>query len=102
MADIVHKEVRSFLSEMSVNILQEILCSPITYACEISSYQEVHYTEVTHYEQPGEHEADLDGAAGAHNQEESKEARPQVGEHDLLTHQIVAEHQEIFNDGDQA
>jgi hypothetical protein len=44
---------------------------PITYAGEISSYQEMHHTEVAHYEQPGDHEADLDGAAGAHNQEES-------------------------------
>ena len=60
----------------------------------------MHHTKVAHYKQPGEHEADLDGAAGAHNQEESEEARPQVGEHDLLAHQVVAEHQEILNDCD--
>ena len=58
----------------------------VSYAREIGSYQEVHHTEVTHNEQPGEHEPDPDCAAGAHNQEESEEAGPQVGEHDLLTH----------------
>jgi hypothetical protein len=61
----------------------------------------VHHAKVAHYEQPGEHEPDLDGAAGAHNQEESEEARPQVSEHDLLTHKVVAEHQETLNEGDQ-
>jgi hypothetical protein len=69
-----------------------------SYTREIGSYQEVHHTEVAHNEQPGEHEPDLDGAARAHNQEESEEAGPQVGEHDLLTHQVVAEHQEILNE----
>lgn len=78
-----------------------MLC-PITYASKICSYQEVHHTKVAHYKQPGEHEPDLDGAAGAHNQEESNEAGPQVGEHDLLTHQVVTEHQEILNESDQA
>ena len=62
----------------------------------------MHHAKIAHYEQPGEHEADLDVTAGAHNEEESEEARPQIGEHDLLTHQVIAEHQEILNDGYQA
>ena len=61
----------------------------------------MHHTKVAHYKKPREHERDLDGTAGAHNQEESDKARPQVSEHNLLTHQVVAEHQEILKYSDQ-